>query len=45
MRMKYLTAAFSSPFDTVGVYDVFHGFPNRENEIVDLGQLLLPACY
>ncbi len=45
MRMKNLTAVFSSPFDTVGVC---HGFPSRENgnfELVLLGQLLIPVCY
>jgi len=33
--MKNLTAVTSSPFDTVGVYGVRHGFPNRGNEILE----------
>ena len=48
MKIKDLTAVFSSPFDTVGVYGVCHSFPNRENEIVELvllGQLPIPVCY
>jgi hypothetical protein len=48
MRIKNLTTVTSSPFDAVEVYGECHGFPNRENgilEIVLVGQLRNPLCY